>query len=159
MSPALTTIDFPGATQTIAFGIDSSGDIVGSYVQASLRHGFVLSRGTFTTIDVFGAASTALTGSNPEGDLVGGYVSAGVNHGVLFSGGTVTTIDVPGANLSARDIQALFVPFGFIEYEKRSGIRADVGLYLCHQIVQLHGGRVDVSDTGPGIRFLMVVRR
>jgi signal transduction histidine kinase len=69
------------------------------------------------------------------------------------------TIDVPGANVSAHDIQALFVPFGFIEYEKRSGVRAATGLYLCHQIVQVHGGRLDVSDTGTGVRFLMVVRR
>jgi K+-sensing histidine kinase KdpD len=69
------------------------------------------------------------------------------------------TIDVAGANLSAHDIQALFVPFGFIEYEKRSGIRAAVGLYLCRQIVQVHGGHLDVSDTGAGVRFLMVVPR
>lgn len=69
------------------------------------------------------------------------------------------TIDVPGANLSAHDIEALFVPFGAIEYEKRSGIRAAVGLYLCRQIVQLHSGHLDVNDTGAGVRFLMVVRR
>lgn len=69
------------------------------------------------------------------------------------------TIDVPGANLSAQDIQALFVPFGFIEYEKQSGIRAAVGLYLCNQIVQVHGGRLDASDTGAGARFSMVVSR
>jgi signal transduction histidine kinase len=69
------------------------------------------------------------------------------------------TVDVGGANLSAHDIQALFVPFGFIEYERRSGIRAAVGLYLCSQIVHVHGGRLDVSDTGSGVRFLMVVPR
>ena len=69
------------------------------------------------------------------------------------------TIDVQGANLAAHDIQALFVPFGSIEYEKRSGIRAAVGLYLCRQIVQVHGGRLDVSDMGAGVRFLMVVPR
>jgi signal transduction histidine kinase len=69
------------------------------------------------------------------------------------------TIGVQGANLSAQDIQALFVPFGFIEYERRSGIRAAVGLYLCRQIVQVHGGRLDVSDTGAGVRFLMIVPR
>ena len=62
------------------------------------------------------------------------------------------TIDVPGTNLSAHDIEALFVPFGFIEYEKRSGIRAAVGLYLCRQIVEVHGGRLDVSDRGAGVR-------
>jgi signal transduction histidine kinase len=69
------------------------------------------------------------------------------------------TIDVQGAQLSAHDIQALFVPFGFIEYERRSGIRAAVGLYLCRQIVQVHGGRLDVSDMGDGVRFSMLVPR
>jgi signal transduction histidine kinase len=77
---------------------------------------------------------------------------ASVNHARL-------TIDVLGGNLSAHDIQALFVPFGFIEYEKRSGVRAATGLYLCHKIVQVHGGRLDVSDPGQGVRFLMVLRR
>ena len=48
---------------------------------------------------------------------------------------------------------------GFIEYEKQSGIRAAVGLYLCNQIVQVHGGRLDASDTGAGVRFSMVVAR
>jgi K+-sensing histidine kinase KdpD len=55
-------------------------------------------------------------------------------------------IDVPGANLSAHHVESLFVPFGSIEYENRSGIRAAVGLYLCRQIVQLHNGRLEVSD-------------
>jgi signal transduction histidine kinase len=69
------------------------------------------------------------------------------------------TIDATGANLSAHDIQALFVPFGFTEYENRTGIRAAVGLYLCRQILQVHGGHLDVSDTGAGVQFLMVVPR
>jgi signal transduction histidine kinase len=69
------------------------------------------------------------------------------------------TIDVPGANLSAHDIEALFVPFGFVEYEKRSGVRAAMGLYLCHKIVQVHDGRLDVSDSGAGVRFLMMLQR
>jgi signal transduction histidine kinase len=69
------------------------------------------------------------------------------------------TIDVPGANLSAHDIEALFIPFGFIEYEKRSNVRSAMGLYLCHKIVQVHGGRLDVADTGTGVRFLMIIQR
>jgi signal transduction histidine kinase len=66
------------------------------------------------------------------------------------------TIDVAGANLSARDVESLFVPFGSIEYENRSGIRTAVGLYLCRQIVQVHNGRLDVCDRGAaGVQFLM----
>ena len=66
------------------------------------------------------------------------------------------TIDIAGANLTARDIESLFVPFGSIEYENRSGIRTAVGLYLCRQIVQVHNGRLDVCDRGAaGVQFLM----
>jgi signal transduction histidine kinase len=69
-------------------------------------------------------------------------------------------IDVPGANLSAHHVESLFVPFGSIEYENRSGIRAAVGLYLCRQIVQLHNGRLEVSDRGgSGVQFLMELPR
>jgi signal transduction histidine kinase len=69
------------------------------------------------------------------------------------------TVDVPGAHLSAHDIEALFVPFGFIEYERRSGVRAAMGLYLSYKIVQVHAGRLDVSDTAAGVRFLMILGR
>jgi len=66
------------------------------------------------------------------------------------------TIDCAGSNLSARGIESLFVPFGSIEYENRSGIRTAVGLYLCRQIVQVHNGRLGVRDTGgAGVQFLM----
>jgi signal transduction histidine kinase len=66
------------------------------------------------------------------------------------------TIDVAGANLSAHDMESLFVPFGSIEYENRSGIRTTVGLYLCRQVVQVHNGRLDVFDKGgAGVQFLM----
>jgi signal transduction histidine kinase len=66
------------------------------------------------------------------------------------------TIDCAGSNFSARGIESLFVPFGSIEYENRSGIRTAVGLYLCRQIVQVHNGRLGVRDSGgAGVQFLM----
>ena len=40
-----------GATTTQAWGINASGDVVGSYVNATGQHGFVLSGGVFTTLD------------------------------------------------------------------------------------------------------------
>jgi uncharacterized membrane protein len=41
----LTTIDFPGAVATGAFGINSSGDITGNFVDAGgVNHGYVLTR-------------------------------------------------------------------------------------------------------------------
>src|SRR5215472_7204635 len=47
-----TTIDFPGATQTIANGLNDHGDIVGRYLDSNgVFHGYLLSGGTFTTLD------------------------------------------------------------------------------------------------------------
>jgi uncharacterized membrane protein len=48
-----TTFDDPsaGALNTQAFGINSVGQIVGSYSTASDIHGFLDSSGAFTTLD------------------------------------------------------------------------------------------------------------
>jgi signal transduction histidine kinase len=65
-------------------------------------------------------------------------------------------LEVRDATLSSQDIESLFVPFGLVQYEDRSGIRAAMGLYLCRQIVKLHNGRLDVSDRGKaGVQFSM----
>lgn len=46
-----TQIDYPGAAQTGVNGIDSAGDLVGTYPDASNTfHGLLLSNGTYTTI-------------------------------------------------------------------------------------------------------------
>ncbi len=69
-------------------------------------------------------------------------------------------VEVPDANLSFHDIESLFVPFGSVQYEDRSGIRTAVGLYLCKQIIQLHNGRLDVSDKGKAVvQFSMELPR
>jgi signal transduction histidine kinase len=65
-------------------------------------------------------------------------------------------VEVPDANLSFHDIESLFIPFGLVQYEDRSGIRVAMGLYLCRQIVKLHNGRLDVSNRGKaGVQFCM----
>jgi len=43
----MTSFDVEGATQTRAYGINASGDIVGYYVKAGVTHGFLLSRSLF----------------------------------------------------------------------------------------------------------------
>jgi hypothetical protein len=54
-----TAIDFPGAPSTLAWGINNSGDIVGSYMLGNISHGFRLSGGQFVTIDYPGAIHTS----------------------------------------------------------------------------------------------------
>jgi hypothetical protein len=83
----LTTLQFPGGSDTQALGISGKNQIVGTYLDsAGVMHGFVLS-------DPFGpvshwqsiddpngvAGSTVVNGINTSGDLVGFYVDAAGN--------------------------------------------------------------------------------
>src|SRR4029450_3888044 len=69
-----TTFNFPGASFTVARGINPQGDIVGSYFIGSGNfHGFLLSQGVFTSIDYPQSIATFLSGINAAGDIVGKY--------------------------------------------------------------------------------------
>jgi uncharacterized membrane protein len=105
------TIDFSGATQTLAAGINSSGQIVGGYILPDQsRHGFLDVSGVFTSIDDPNATSgSENVGINDSGQIVGaydlnppeaGHVFEG-SHGFLDSGGTFTTIDDPTAGVTS----------------------------------------------------------
>jgi len=89
--PGFTTIDIPGASSTLADGINPQGDIVGTYARNDLTgfHGYLLSKGAFTTIDVPGAIGfTQAHGINPRGDILGEYGDGtGRLHGFLLSQG------------------------------------------------------------------------
>ncbi|MCC6362654.1 MAG: hypothetical protein IT165_03970 [Bryobacterales bacterium] len=94
-------IDFPGAGSTQAWGINSHGEVVGSYVNPDATvHGFRLKRGQFSSIDFPGATNTQAYGINAQGDIVGTYAMAGATHGFLLTGGRFSTIDPPGASSS-----------------------------------------------------------
>jgi hypothetical protein len=95
-------IDYPDAIATTASGINTRGDIVGSYIDGDgVSHGFLLRDGVFITIDIPDAAGTDARGINPAGDIVGGYWLPGeprVNiHGyLLHRDGTLEYVDYPG---------------------------------------------------------------
>jgi probable HAF family extracellular repeat protein len=92
---------YAGGIGTRCGGINNTGEIVGSYVDASgnfnLRHGFLYVGGTFTNFDdPLGAQGTSATGITDAGQIVGTYVDAGgVDHGFLYDGSTFTTLDDP----------------------------------------------------------------
>jgi uncharacterized membrane protein len=95
-----TTIDYPGAVSTFAYGINPAGDIVGGYVDTTgNKHGFALTNGDFTSFDWPGSTWTEGWGINPQGDIVGqyGWFEDGFNtiHGFLLSDGNLYSIDVP----------------------------------------------------------------
>jgi uncharacterized membrane protein len=65
------------ARQTSARGINTRGDIVGSYVDsAGLQHGFLLQDGAWITLDfpVAGVRATVANGLNAQGEIVGQYL-------------------------------------------------------------------------------------
>jgi signal transduction histidine kinase len=77
------------------------------------------------------------------------YSAENVSMQVVFSGAdhraklTVTIVD---GNVSKPEIEELFRPFRFVEYETGSGVRSAVGLYLCREIVRLHNGSLRVEE-------------
>ena len=99
-----TTIDFPGAKATQAWGISPRGVIVGFYVAPdSSNHGFLLSGNQYNGVDYPGAALTLVNGIGSQDDIAGEYAltSTGPHHGFLLSKGKFTTIDYPGATTTS----------------------------------------------------------
>jgi uncharacterized membrane protein len=99
---SVATIDFPGATSTVALDVNDASDVVGSYLAAGLTRGFLLDRnGRLYRIDFPGAVFTRPAGINARREIVGTYRlptdPPNARHGFLFSEGRFTTIDPPGA--------------------------------------------------------------
>jgi hypothetical protein len=84
-----TTIAFPGASSTEAFGVNDSGEVVGQYTvgtgNAAVTHGFTWRAGQFVSVDIAGASATTINGVNNEGDLVGFYTDAKGNTDGFFA--------------------------------------------------------------------------
>jgi hypothetical protein len=67
-----TQIDVPGAIYTECIGLDTAGDIVGAYGNASgTVDGFLLTGGIYTTVVYPGSTFTSLNGINDAGQIVG----------------------------------------------------------------------------------------
>lgn len=100
--PALITIDYPGAVNTYALGINPEGAVVGAFDDALGQHGFLLRKEEFTTIDRPGALWTNAYGINPDGDIVGQYgwydIANGTytTQGFLLRDGVFYAVEVPG---------------------------------------------------------------
>ncbi len=68
--------DYPGATNTQAYGVNAYGTVVGWYRQGGSSHGFLLHDSQFTSIDIPGATQTHALGINSAGTIVGYYLDA-----------------------------------------------------------------------------------
>jgi uncharacterized membrane protein len=92
-----TTFDVPGATSTVALGINDLTEIVGSFNDATGGHGFLRKNGEITVIDFPGASSTHAASINNLGQIAGDYILNGQLYGFLLDNGAFTTINPPGA--------------------------------------------------------------
>jgi probable HAF family extracellular repeat protein len=73
------TLNYPGAMDTSAFGINNLGWITGIYTDSmGTQHGFVYTGTSWLTVDDPNAVpgSTTINGINDLGDLVGFYNNA-----------------------------------------------------------------------------------
>ena len=97
-------IDVLGAQDTVAFAINNSGLVVGTYgvfaPNSGTGHGFVYNAGTISTFDAPNASGrTYAYGLNNAGQIVG-EDRTDVYHGFLKVGEQYTPLDVPGAQAS-----------------------------------------------------------
>jgi len=111
----VTTLDFPGASDTLALGINESGTVVGYWDLLDANgnlvaaHGFKWKDGVFTEADFPGSADTFVFGINARGDLVGVWdagLTSPISHGfVCPKGRQCFSFDVPvaGATLTQAD--------------------------------------------------------
>jgi uncharacterized membrane protein len=97
-----TTLDVPNASDTEAYGINSSGQIVGAYDGGAF--GFLLSGGHYTTLSNTNGIFSNANGINASGTIVGAYLAPNfVAHGYVLSGGQYTTLDDPNAGTGLNE--------------------------------------------------------
>jgi YVTN family beta-propeller protein len=96
---SFSSFDYPGATNTQAAAITTSGEIVGRYLSVDGRqHGFRLRHELFVSIDAPNASSTDVAWVNGRDDVVGSYSDANGTHAYVLSKGTFATINFPGSD-------------------------------------------------------------
>jgi len=97
----VTTIDFPGALGTFAFGINDLREIIGIYSDsAKVQHAFSLHNGVFKTTDLAGGIGTVPFSINDAGEVVGQYTTVAntIGHGYFeASNGEFLSYDASAA--------------------------------------------------------------
>src|SRR5438552_5284755 len=74
LSYDFSTLDFPGAARSSAFGVNNAGQIVGQYLDNSfVYHGFLDVAGNLTNIDPPGSTTSQSLGISDAGQIVGDF--------------------------------------------------------------------------------------
>jgi probable HAF family extracellular repeat protein len=94
------TLDYPGSSQTIFWGINDFGELGGQYaINGGVAHAMVYRHGHFELLDpaALGTYFSAAGGPNDLGATYGGYADAsGAQHGFVLRGTHLETVDFPG---------------------------------------------------------------
>jgi probable HAF family extracellular repeat protein len=97
-SYTFTSIDYPGADRTIAYGINDNNQIVGYYANGTGYYGFLKDGENFNSFSYPGSATYAHAINN-NGQIVGFYVNAtSGTHGFLKDGANFYSLDYPSAS-------------------------------------------------------------
>jgi uncharacterized membrane protein len=100
-APENSTLSAPGATRTVAIGVNNPGLIVGEFVTSTDGpHGFLYNGTTYSSssIDFPAAAFTIAEGINDSGRIGRFSMDAGsAFHGFVLDGGVYAPLDVHGA--------------------------------------------------------------
>ena len=80
----ITSFDAQGADDTLAYGINDQGEVVGYYYFGAVTHGLIVQTGSSVTVDVTGADNTQIFGINNLGQIVGWYSDAANPNGYGF---------------------------------------------------------------------------
>ncbi len=96
---AYSSIAYPGASHTFAFGINATGAVAGAYQTSPASvSGFLLTGSNYETVNAPNARATYLYGVNDAGVVAGTYIGdTGDVAGFTKDGAAFTDIRVPGA--------------------------------------------------------------
>jgi uncharacterized membrane protein len=92
-------IQFPGAQETDASGINNAGTIVGSYLDNDFNvHGFILRNNQFQSVDFPSGVGTSLRSINNRGQILGSVQGTSANQNpqsFILENGTFTILNFP----------------------------------------------------------------
>jgi probable HAF family extracellular repeat protein len=101
---AITDLGTLGGTDSGAYGINSSGQVVGGSRTTgdAAHHAFLYSGSTMTDLGTLGGSDSWATGINSSGQVVGSSQTTGndADHAFLYSGSTMTDLGTLGGTYS-----------------------------------------------------------
>jgi hypothetical protein len=126
----LVNVNDPSITngQTVLFGVNNHGDIVGLSVSGvgEFVRGFVYRNGVFQTLTVPGADQVTPGGINNHGDIYGSYSIGQNTFGFLIKGNQVEKLPYPVAAMNDRGDVVVGLPGG--NYLLRNGVMTIITL-------------------------------